>query len=161
MENDFLRQENRILRSKLGKRVPLTDKDRRVLVKYGLRIRERLGDVISIVKPKTLLAWHRRLKNKKWTFNHTSKKTGRPRISADTESLVVKMAQENIWGYHRISGEMEKLGHKLYPATVRNILQKHGLPPTPRRKGMSWKKFIQSHMDVLWAGDFSRKKFGQ
>ena len=56
LENDFLRQENRILRSKLGKRVPLTDKDRRVLVKYGLRIRERLADVISIVKPETILA---------------------------------------------------------------------------------------------------------
>ena len=56
LENDFLRQENRILRSKLGKRVPLTDKNRRVLVKYGLRIRERLADVISIVKPETILA---------------------------------------------------------------------------------------------------------
>ena len=45
LENDFLRQENRILRSKLGKRVPLTDKDRKVLVKYGLRIRERLAEL--------------------------------------------------------------------------------------------------------------------
>ena len=44
LENDFLRQENRILRSKLGKRVPLTDKDRKVLVKYGLRIRELLAE---------------------------------------------------------------------------------------------------------------------
>ena len=45
-ENDFLRQENKILRSKLGKRVPLTEADRRTLVRCGLSIKERLADVI-------------------------------------------------------------------------------------------------------------------
>ncbi len=109
MENDFLRQENRILRSKLGKRVPLTDKDRRILVKYGLRIRERLADVITIVKPETLLAWHRLLKKKKWTYDKKLNRPGRPRINKQTEDLVVKLAEENTWGYHRISGEMKKL----------------------------------------------------
>ena len=94
------------------------------------------------------------MKKKKWTFDSPSNKKGRPCISAGTESLVVKIAEENIWGYHRISGEMNKLGHKLCPTTVKNILKKHGVPPVPLRKGMSWKKFIQSHMDVLWAGDF-------
>ena len=154
LENDFLRLENKILRSKLGKRVPLNDNERGMLVKHGLRIRERLGEVISIVKPETLLSWHRRMKKKKWTFDNTPNKKGRPRISADTESLAVKIAEENTWGYHRISGEMKKLGHKLCSTTVKNILEKHGIPPVPFRKGMSWKKFIQSHMDVLWAGDF-------
>jgi len=41
LENDYLRQENQILRSKLGARVPLTEADRRILVKYGLRIKDR------------------------------------------------------------------------------------------------------------------------
>jgi hypothetical protein len=77
LENDFLRQENRILRSKLGARVPLTEADRRVLVKYGLRIRDRLGEVISIAKPETLLAWHRRQKQNKWTFDNQAKTPGR------------------------------------------------------------------------------------
>jgi hypothetical protein len=40
------------------------------------------------------------------------------------------------------AGEMKKLGHKLCPSTVKNILKKHGIPPVPFRKGMSWKKFI-------------------
>ncbi len=71
LQNDFLRQENRILRSKFGNRVPLTDADRRILVKYGLRIKDRLGEVISIVTPETLLAWNRRMKNEKWTFDNT------------------------------------------------------------------------------------------
>ena len=55
-ENDFLRQENKILRSKLGKRVPLTESDRRTLVRYGLPIKDRLREVTSIVCPETLLA---------------------------------------------------------------------------------------------------------
>ena len=78
MENDFLRHENKILRSKLGKRITLCDKDRRDLVKYGLRIRARLSEVITIVKPETLLKWHRRMKQKKWTYDNTSKRKGRP-----------------------------------------------------------------------------------
>ena len=60
LENDYLRQENRILRSKLGRRVPLTEADRRTLVKYGLRIKDRLRQIVAIAKPETLLAWNRR-----------------------------------------------------------------------------------------------------
>ena len=67
LENDYLRQENHILRRRLGSRVPLTEADRRVLVKYGLRISDRLGEVISIAKPETLRAWHCRQKQQKWT----------------------------------------------------------------------------------------------
>jgi len=77
LENDYLRQENRILRSKLGARVPLTETDRRILVKYGLRIKDRLAEVISIAQPATLLAWNRRQKRSKWTFQNASAKAGR------------------------------------------------------------------------------------
>ena len=132
LENDFLRQESRILRSKLGSRVPLTEADRRVLVKHGLRIRERLGEVISIAKPETLLAWHRRQKQKKWAFDPGPKNAGRPRKSEDTEALIVRLAVENgAWGYKRISGELKKLGHRACPSYVRDVLRRHGLPPAP------------------------------
>jgi hypothetical protein len=71
-ENDFLRQENKILRNKLGKRVPLTEADRWTLVRYDLCIKERLAEVMTIVRPETLLAWNRRMKRQKWTFRqHT------------------------------------------------------------------------------------------
>ena len=53
LENDYLRQENRILRSKFGRRVPLTEADRRILVKYGLRIKDRLREIVAIAKPET------------------------------------------------------------------------------------------------------------
>jgi putative transposase len=152
LQNDYLRQENKILRSKLGKRVLLNESERTVLVKYGLRIKDHLHEVISIVRPETLLAWHRRAKNKKWTYER--KKPGRPPKSQQTEKLVVRLAEQNSWGYRRIAGEMKKLGHELCPITVRNILVKNGLPPAPKRKGMSWHRFIRSHMDVAWAADF-------
>ena len=75
-ENDFLRQENKILRSKLGKRVPLNETDRRTLVRFGMRIKDRLWEIISIVRPETLLAWNRRMKRRKWTFDNTPKLDG-------------------------------------------------------------------------------------
>lgn len=153
-ENDFLRQENKILRSKLGKRVPLTEADRRMLVRYGLPIKERLAAVISIVQPETLLSWHRRMKRKKWTFNNAPKQPGRPATAKATQELVLRMAEENAWGYVRIAGELKKLGHEISPSSVRDLLKKHGLPPCPHRKGLSWKQFIQTHLDVTWAADF-------
>ena len=93
LENDYLRQENKILRRKLGSRVPLTEADRRILVKYGLRIKDRLGEVVSIAKPETLLAWHRRQKQQKWTFGNRAQAPGRPRKSEDAEALVLSAWQ--------------------------------------------------------------------
>jgi transposase InsO family protein len=155
LQNDYLRQENKILRSKLGKRVPLNETEHRVLVKYALPIKDRLHEIMGIVRPETLLSWHRRMKRKKWTFEHKKfKKPGRPQKPEQTEKLVIQLAEENTWGYRRIAGEMKKLGHELCPGTVRNILIRNGLPPAPQRKGMSWKRFIQSHLDVAWAADF-------
>ena len=155
LENDYLRQENKILRRKLGIRVPLTEADRRILVKYGLRIKARLAEVMSIAKPQTLLAWNRRQKQKKWTFDNHSAKAGRPRKAEGTEALIVRLAEENnSWGYKRIFGELKKLGHKACPSYVRDVLRRHGLLPVPNCKGLSWKQFIESHLEVTWATDF-------
>ena len=97
-ENDFLRQENKILRSKLGQRVPLTETDRRTLVRYGMPIKDRLWDVISIVCPETLLAWNRRMKRRKRTFDNTPKRPGRAPKARATERLALRMACENARG---------------------------------------------------------------
>jgi putative transposase len=153
-ENDFLRRENKILRSKLGKRVPLTEADRRTLVRSGLCIKERLAEVLTIVRPETLLAWNRRMKRQKWTFDNSAKRPGRPSKAKATEELALRMAEENAWGYVRVTGELKKLGHRVSPSWVRDLLKRNGLPPSPRRKGLSWKQFIQSHLDVMWAADF-------
>jgi integrase-like protein len=155
LENDYLRQENKILRSKLGARVPLSESDRRILVKYGLRIKDRLAAVISIAKPDTLLSWNRRQKQNKRTFENHKATAGRPRKAGDIEALIVRLAQDNnSWGYKRLSGELKKLGHRVCPSYVREVLRRHGLPPAPDRRGLSWKQFLQSHLEVTWATDF-------
>jgi putative transposase len=133
----------------------LDEVDRKILVKYGMRIKDRLADVVSIVKPKTILDWNRRMKAKKWTYDTTPKKPGRPPKGKETEDLAVKLALENNhWGYRKIAGELRKLGHTASREYVRDVLKRHGIPPAPNRKGLSWKQFIASHMDVTWATDF-------
>ena len=64
------------------------------------------------------------------------------------------MAHENAWGYVRIAGELRKRGHEVSPSYVRDLMKKHGLPPSPNRKGLSWKQFIQAHLEATWAADF-------
>jgi hypothetical protein len=69
--------------------------------------------------------------------------------------LVVRLAEENrSWGYKRISGELKKPGHKACPSYVRDVLRRQGLPPVPNRKGLSWRQFLQPHLEVSWATDF-------
>lgn len=53
------------------------------------------------------------MKQKKWTYDNTPKKPGRPPKGKATEELVVRLAEENTWGYLRIAGEMKKLGRKV------------------------------------------------
>lgn len=71
--------------------------------------------------------------------------------------LVLRMARENpSWGYDRIQGALQHLGHQVSDQTVGNILRAHGIEPAPERKRKStWKSFLQSHWEVLAAIDFT------
>lgn len=152
----FLKTQVHTLLEIIGdKRILLNDAQRARLAKTGLAAKESLAESSLIFNPETILKWHRALKAGKWNFSKRQKTTkGRPATAADTASLIVKLARENTWGYDRIAGEMTKLGHIVSPSTIRNILKKHGLPTSPNRKGMDWKTFISSHLDVTWATDF-------
>jgi transposase InsO family protein len=81
---------------------------------------------------------------------------GRPRIAAEIENLVIRLARENSgWGYDRIVGALANLGHSVSDQTVGNILRRHGLQPAPERsRTTTWKEFIRRHMDVLAGADF-------
>jgi putative transposase len=157
LRNEYLVTENRILRGQLTGRLRLTDGERKTLAEIGQKLgKYALREVASIVKPETILAWHRKLVAQKFDGSQQRKAPGRPPIDKDVEDLVVRMAQENrSWGYDRIVGALANLGYTISDQTVGNILKRHSLPPAPERKTTTtWKEFIRTHMDVLVATDF-------
>jgi putative transposase len=87
-----------------------------------------------MVRPQTLLRWHRELVRRKWT--QPRRTAGRPAVDRRVRELVLRLARENPrWGYPRIAGELLKLGLPVYPSTVRRILLANRLRPAPRRLG--------------------------
>jgi putative transposase len=155
--NEYLVAESRILRDQIKSRVQLSDTERQTLAEIGKKLsKQALEEVASIVKPDTILAWHRKLVAQKFDGSKQRQSLGRPRIDPERKDLVLRMARENrTWGYDRIQGALMHLGYAISDQTVGNILKRHGLQPAPeRKKTTTWREFIRSHMDVLVATDF-------
>jgi putative transposase len=155
--NEYLVTENRILRGQIKGRIRLTDPERISLASAAKQLcRKALEEVAQIVRPETILAWHRRLIAKKFdgSKNRSPDKGGT--TSDQIEALVLQMARENrTWGYRRIAGALSNLGHEISHQTVANILKRHDIAPAPERgKSLSWREFIRSHLEVLAAVDF-------
>ncbi len=160
LQNEYLRLENKILKSKINKRLSFTDDERRTLVEAALAMgRNLMEQVVTIVQPKTIFAWQRKLEDEKWDYSDRRKNNpGRPRISVNIEGLVCKMARENEWGYARIQGELKKLDITLSKSSVANILRRNGLPPSPEREGLSWREFLDRHKELFLCADMFRKE---
>ncbi len=155
--NDYLKEENRVLREQVGnKRLRLNDEQRRRLAVRAKKLGHKvLGEVASIVTPDTLLTWHRKLIARKYDGSKR-RRPGRPRVMEQIRSLVVRMATENRdWGYTRIRGALANLGHRVARGTIATILKEHGIEPAPERcKKTTWREFLQAHWDLLAATDF-------
>jgi len=150
----YLIEENRLLRRQLrGHRLQLTDNDRRRLAARAARVgRRRLCEIATIVTPDTLLRWHRQLIARKWTYVRSP--ASRRGVLAEIQRLVVRMAQENpTWGYTRIQGALQNVGHRVGRSTIARILKAHGLPPVPERP-TSWQTFLRAHWGVIAGADF-------
>lgn len=154
---DYLREENRVLREQLGgRRLRFNDDQRRRLAAKAKGLGRRLlSEVATIVTPETLLAWHRKLIAQKYDGSG-KREPGRPRKAGEIEALVVRMAEENRdWGYRRIQGALSNLGHELARSTIAEILQRHGIEPSPERSRKStWKEFLTQHWELIVAADF-------
>ncbi len=118
--------------------------------------RARLAQVVLLVKPETLLKWHRELVRRKWTVKKNAP-LGRPPISPDVETLLLRLAKENpTWGYGKLEGELLKLGDDIGRSTIRAVLKRQHIPPAPERSknGSSWQTFLAHYKDQMLACDF-------
>jgi putative transposase len=106
-----------------------------------------------LVKPETLLRWHRRLVAGAWTYPHRGR--GRPSLDPEVQQLIVRLAAENPrWGYQRIKGELLRLGVQVSATAIRATLRRHGLDPAPRRASMTWRRFLRQQAAGIIACDF-------
>jgi len=146
-------EENRLLRRQLGtRRLRVTDDDRRRLAAHAHCVgRAALREIATLAKPDTLLRWHRQLITRKWTYAH---QPGRRAVLREIRQLVVRMATEiSTWGYTRIQGALQNVGHRVGRSTIRRILKAAGLPPVPQRP-TSWRTFLKAHWGVIAGADF-------
>jgi putative transposase len=147
LRNEYLAAENRILRTKLNRRLQFSDAERATLGEIGFRLgRRTLSEVATAAQPDTILAWYRRLVARKFDGSQSRQGPGRPRIDQGIEGLIVRMARENrSWGYDRIVGALANLGYHVSDQTVGNVLRRHGIPPAPeRRRTTTWAEFIRT-----------------
>jgi putative transposase len=106
-----------------------------------------------LVKPETLLRWHRRLVANAWTYPH--RRPGRPPLDQELQQLIVRLARENPrWGYQRIKGELQHFGTRVSATAIRTTLRRHGLDPAPRRTATSWRRFLRQQAAGIVACDF-------
>ena len=160
LENEYLRLENRILKEKVPGRIRFSDEERRSLAEADLAMgRSLMKEVVSIVKPETILAWQRRLERQKWDYSaRRQRNPGRHRTPGEIEALVCRLARENNWGYQPIRGELLKLGTQRSEGCIADILRRNGLPPSPQRQGLTWQQFVARHAEVMLCADlFTRE----
>jgi putative transposase len=148
-----LRHEVRVLRRRT-KRTAWRPGDRLVLAALS-RCLPRPGWQAFPVRPETLLRWHRELVRRRWAVFGRRRGPGRPPLLPACRDLVLRLATENPgWGYQRIRGELLKLGHQASATAIRSLLRRHGIPPAPRRAGLSWRAFLRAHAAGVLACDF-------
>src|SRR5882762_9541327 len=144
-----LRQQLAVLKRRRP-RPALNSLDRRFWTTLG-HLWSRWSDVLVIVKPETVISWHRAGFRLYWRWR-SRPRGGRPKITEEIRELIRRLAEENPdWGAPKIHGEMLKLGFVVAERTVARYLRRtqHRVDP-----GKRWLAFLQNHREVIVAFDF-------
>jgi putative transposase len=152
-----LRHQLTVLERQLGtEKVRFNASDRAFLAALLHRLpMNMLRSVRLLVRPDTVLRWHRDLVARRHAAASRPKRPGRPRTVRSVRVLVLRLARENpSWGYRRLHGELLVLGVKVAASTVWEILQEAGIDPAPERAASTWADFLRSQADTLLACDF-------
>ena len=148
-ENAMLRQQL-IVASRAVKRPQLRAHERGLLVVLASLL-PRWRDALLLVKPDTVLRWHREGFRLVWRWRSRRPSTAKPKIAPEVVELIRRMAAENVlWGAERIRGELRKLGIRVAQRTIQKYLR-GARSPAPHR-GQSWSTFLRNH--TVWACDF-------
>ena len=132
----------------------MNDSQRKSLAEKAKGLSKELRDpVVNIAKPETVLSWYRRLVDKV----EPKEKALREELS-EMETLILRIAKENDWGYDRIADALRNLGIDASGTTVGEILKRHGAKLIPDKPKGNWKEFLNSHADV-WATVFFTAKY--
>jgi transposase InsO family protein len=146
-ENAVLRHQLIVLRRKVQGRVRLTNNDRWFLIQL-YRWFPSILNVLTIIRPETLVRWHRAGFRCYWRWKSGSR-GGRPLIEADLRALIRKMSVENpLWGAPRIHGELLKLGFEVAQSSVAKYMVKQHRPPS-----QGWRTFLRNHAPDIAAMD--------
>jgi len=144
----LLRHQLNVLRRTAPRRLRLTSVDRLIFV-WLYRLRPSLLSAVGIIRPATVVRWHRGGFRLYWRWKSRSP-GGRPKTSRETRQLIREMSVANpLWGAPRIHGELLKLGIEVCETTVAKYMVKSGRPPS-----QAWKTFLRNHAAGIAAMDF-------
>src|SRR5712664_3105138 len=146
-ENVVLRHQLIVLRRRVRGRAQLTNGDRWFFVQV-YRWFPSILQVLTIIRPETLVRWHRAGFRRYWRWK-SQRRGGRPQIDAELRGLIRQMSMENLfWGAPRIHGELLKLGFELAQSSVAKYMVKRcGLP------SQGWRAFLRNHAQDIAAMD--------
>ena len=150
IENLALRQQLAVLTAKRPRpRMRAAD---RVFWVALRRLWPRWKDALVVVRPDTVVRWHRQGFRRYWTWKSRRRSSGRPSTAAEIRALVRRMATENpTWGAPRIHGELLMLGYDVSERTVSRSMRKRPADPEAQQR---WRNFLHNHREVLAAMDF-------
>jgi transposase InsO family protein len=146
-ENVVLRQQLIVLRRRLPGRVRLTNHDRWFFIQLYRWVPSIL-QVLTIIRPETLVRWHRAGFRCYWRWK-SRRRGGRPQIDTELRALIRLMSLENpLWGAPRIHGELLKLGFAVAQSSVAKYMVKRPGPPS-----QGWRTFLRNHAQDIAAMD--------